>query len=107
MGEFSVVGELFETLSHPYRRQLLVALLEHNPQSDSDVDPLDLFATPEGTEALEVELKHVHLPELASKGFITWNRSTGEISKGPNWEMIRPILELIQEHQDEFPGEFP
>jgi hypothetical protein len=31
-------------LADPYRRQLLVALLAHNPQDDDDRDPLDLVA---------------------------------------------------------------
>lgn len=36
-------------------------------------------------------------------GFIEWDRETHEISKGPNWEHIGPIIKLVHDHQDELP----
>ncbi|WP_348612718.1 transcriptional regulator [Halobaculum rarum] len=48
-------------------------------------------------------MKHVHLPKLEEYGFITWNRDTDEVSKGPNFEEIRPLPEMFAAHEDELP----
>lgn len=103
MKESSRADDLFEALSNPYRRQLLVALLEHNPQDDHDRDPLDLVSDDIEPDVLELHLLHSHLPKLEEMDFITWDRETNEISKGPDWDEIKPLLELIDNHQDELP----
>lgn len=92
-----------DALADPYRRQLLVALLEHNPQDDDNCDPLDLVAEEDEPGVLEIELVHTHLPKLEAMGYISWNRTTDKISKGPNWDEIAPLLELIDNHRDELP----
>jgi hypothetical protein len=106
MGNATPWGEALSALSNPYRRQLLVALLEHNPQDSDDRDPLDILSGTEEPDVLETELFHRHLPKLDDMGFITWNRETDQISKGPRWEEIAPLLELIYTHQDELPDGF-
>jgi hypothetical protein len=106
MGNLTPWGEMLSALSNPYRRQLLVALLEHNPQDGDDRDPLDILSVTEEPEVLETELVHTHLPKLDDMGFITWNRETNQISKGPRWEEIAPLLELVYAHQDELPEGF-
>lgn len=97
------VDNVLDALSNPYRRQLLVALLAHNPQDDDDRDPLDVIPAPDEPEVLQTELVHVHLPKLADRGYITWNRDENTISKGPNWDEIAPLLELIDAHREELP----
>jgi hypothetical protein len=84
------------------RRKLLVALLTHNPQDDESVA---IVADESADEELTrlVEMQHVHLPKLEDYGFITWNRDTNEVSKGPNFEEIRPLLELLRDHENELP----
>lgn len=102
-------SQAFEALGNSYRRQLLLALFDANPQDDDDLDPLDLLADGEPTDdlaATRVELKHVHLPKLVDMGFIEWDRQSGELSKGPNWEEIAPLLRLVHEHRDELPDEW-
>jgi hypothetical protein len=39
-------------------------------------------------------------------GFIRWDRDANEISKGPNWGDIAPLLILIEEHEDELPDDW-
>jgi hypothetical protein len=96
--------ELLESLSNPYRRQLLVALLEHNPQDDSDRDPLDILSASGEPDGLETALVHNHLPRLEQLGYISWNKETNELSRGPKWDDIAPLLELIHTHRDELPS---
>lgn len=95
--------EILDALADPYRRELLVALLAENPQDDDDTDPLDLLASGEESDRLETQLLHVHLPKLEELGFVRWDRETNEVSKGPNWDEIAPVLELVQNHSDELP----
>jgi hypothetical protein len=103
----STVDGIFEALSDPYRRQLLLSLLEHNPQDDDDRDPLNVVSEDVEPEVLEVELVHNHLPKLEEMGFIRWDREADKISKGPNWGDIAPLLVLIENHRDELPDDWP
>lgn len=101
-------GVLWEThltaLANPYRRQLLVALLKHNPQEDNAIDPLNAVAPTETEpERLRIELVHNHLPKLADAGYIDWEKDGGKLSKGPSWDEISPLLRLVHEHRDELP----
>lgn len=106
MDERSLSSRAFEALASPYRRQLLLALRVENPQADDDLDPLNLLEQREPTvdrDATRASLYHVHLPKLAEAGFIRWDRESGEISKGPEWEEIAPLLKLMDDHPDGLP----
>jgi len=92
-----------EAIAKPYRRHLLVALLEHNPQADDNVDPLNINSGLEESETLQLELLHNHLPKLEELEYIDWNQDNREVSKGPKWDEIAPLVELIHNHRDELP----
>lgn len=98
-----VVNDILDALSNPYRRQLLIALLDHNPQDDGDRDPLDILSEADEAEVLKSELVHTHLPKLDDMGYISWDRDNDNISKGPKWNEIAPVLKLMHDHQDELP----
>ena len=83
------------------RRRLLVSLLEDNPQADSVSVPGDVVVTEDEERALQTEFVHVHLPRLAAAGFIEWDEEAHEVTKGPAFEDIRPVLELLHAHRDE------
>ncbi len=98
-------------LGHKYRRRLLVALLAHNPQDDTDPQNAErALGTVKGkkteTELIETELVHNHLPKLEEMGYITWNQDTGDIAQGPNWEEIAPLLRLLEAHSDELTNDW-
>jgi len=95
-------GDSFSALENPYRRQLLVGLLTHSQEED-DVDPLVLLADGGDTENVAATIHHVHLPKLDDMGFIEWNQQAEEICRGPMWDKIEPLLELIHDHRDELP----
>jgi len=62
----------------------------------------------EGTaESEQVTYEHDHLPKLESAGYIEWNRLTGQIARGPQFREIVPLLELLEEHADELPTDWP
>ncbi|MBX0297516.1 DUF7344 domain-containing protein [Haloarcula nitratireducens] len=100
-----ISDEILDALGHIQRRKLLYALLSHNPQDDTPV-------VVDGDESVEeelsrlVEMHHVHLPKLEDYGFIRWDRDSNEVSKGPNFEEIRPLLQLLNDHKDELPDDW-
>ena len=101
------MDRFLDILANRYRRRLLVALLEHNPQHDEDPQIPD-DVTIEGTdlESLQIVMTHSHLPKLEEAGFIEWDRGDSSIRKGPRFDQIRPLLELMQDHADELPADW-
>lgn len=96
------LDEIFDALGHVQRRKLLCALLLHNPQ-DGDSVVIDADESAEEELTRLIEMQHVHLPKLEDYGFITWNQNTNQVSKGPNFEELRPMLKLLADHEDELP----
>jgi len=92
----------FEALSAIQRRKLLVALLERSSRGDTPV-AVDVCIEPGAAES-RIPVNHVHLPKLTEHGFIKWDRANDEVYEGAAFEEIRPLLELIVEHEDELPG---
>jgi hypothetical protein len=97
--------DMMGALGDVQRRKLLVALLEHNPQDDTPVVVADSKGEVDAVERL-VTMQHVHLPKLVDYGFIEWNEETHEVLKGPKFDEIRPLLELLANHEDELPADW-
>lgn len=98
-----------DALGRRYRRRLLVSLTVHNPQDagENGLDADDLLEFVDDQQgATDIEISHSHLPKLEHYGYITWDRSSGNISKGPNWDEIEPLIDLLKTHNDELPVEW-
>lgn len=101
-------NQAFKALADPSRRQLLFTLLDANPQGGDDLDPLKLLLEEDAIDDFAVtrlELTQLHLPKLAEMGFIERDHELSELSKGPNWEEIAPLLRVMYENRDELPDE--
>lgn len=88
------VDDLFEALAHVRRRELLVGLLEHDSRTASPEVAPDETISSDATDR-SVKMQHVHLPKLEEYGFIEWNRATDQVTKGPNFEEVRPLLAQV------------
>lgn len=97
--------EMLDALSNIQRRTLLVALMEDNPQDDSPVITADDESEEDSVKEL-TKMDHVHLPKLVEYGFIEWDRENNEVHKGPAFDDIRPLLELLDAHEDELPADW-
>lgn len=95
--------DMVDALADIQRRKLVIALLEHNPQDDS---PAAIGGSEIETLEHLISMNHVHLPKLADYGFIEWDQENQEVSKGPNFDEIRPLLELLDNHEDELPADW-
>lgn len=97
------MDRILDILRKRHRRLILLLLKEGAAETETDVI---LRGTSDVDEA-EIELVHNHLPKLEEAGYIEWDRETGEISKGPRFEEIEPIIELLEDHGDELPPGWP
>lgn len=103
------LSQVFDAISHRYRRRLLVALLEHDPQVKDNPRRSSVKLSGDtivwiDDELVQPEMYHNHLPKLEGLGYIAWDRDDGKIARGPNWEEVEPLVRLLHEHQDDLPG---
>lgn len=96
------MDELLEAFCRRRRRHVLLGLWNGEVEDQADVRP-------RGDDPREAELAliHNHLPRLEKGGFIEWDRDSGTISKGPDFDTIEPLLRLIVDHADELPPDWP
>ncbi|MFB6301808.1 MAG: ArsR family transcriptional regulator [Haloferacaceae archaeon] len=85
-----------------HRRRILLGLSDGRVEREADV----ALRKPD-QEEVESDLRATHLPMLEKEGIIEWDRESGEIRKGPNFDEIEPFLRLLQEHDDELPPFWP
>lgn len=97
------VDRIFDILSVRHRRLILLLLRQGTIETKDDVM---LRGTSDPDED-EIALVHTHLPKLDDAGYIEWDPDTGEISKGPRFEEIEPLVELIETYADELPPDWP
>ena len=109
--------EAFDTVANSRRRQLLVQLLVDGPQpipylSTESRELLEahpavlreyLTGSMEVARANKADIRsyHVHLPKLAEDNYIEWAQDAHLVTKGANFDDLRPILELLDDQPDE------
>jgi signal transduction histidine kinase len=105
-----MLDDQFEVLSERRRRRILVGLeLEDRrldpfvfvPRRDShDVD----HDSVSGDDLAQLRQRHITLPELDASGYVSWDRETNEVTRGPRFEEIRPLLRFLIANADEPDG---
>ncbi|MEF8806659.1 DUF7344 domain-containing protein [Natronomonas sp.] len=97
------MDRILDILRKRNRRLILLLLKEGTVETHTDL----MIRGENKTKEVGIALRHTHLPKLEDTGYIEWDRETGEISKGPRFEEIVPLLELIETHADELPPGWP
>lgn len=93
-------------LAGRYRRALLGALLASGPtETGEPVHPSDIYRPTVDPRSFEMEMHHTHLPKLEQREYIEWDRDTDLVWRGPRFDEVRPILEVLREHRAELPGQ--
>ena len=114
-----MVDTIFEALADEYRRRLLVDLLDHASQpisrpsgasweiaeANEDLlrEHLSSSRAVDGADEDLLRVRHVHLPKLADHGFVEWDRDAHVVARGPRFDEIRPLLELLDGRRDDLP----
>lgn len=52
----------------------------------------------------DIRTHHVHLPKLAGYGHVEWDRDAHVTTRGPNFDELEPVLELVEKRRDERPA---
>lgn len=108
IGECARVGasvafdSIADALGHRARRRVLMALLDHNP-----LDYREAIAGSVSRDRTDAELQmvHTHLPKLDDMGYVDWNRESGTVMKGDQWDEIEPTLRLLTDNRERLPGD--
>jgi len=101
------LDESLDILSHPYRRRILTRLHSRNPRDEDEFFADEFADDAEEIDRLKLEIHHRHLPKLAKARFIDWDRDSGVITRGPRFDEIAPLIELMVNHRDELPDGWP
>lgn len=94
--------DLMNALANIQRRRLLVAVMERAPEDDGTIDISDSDRAAGILEEPE-SIDHFHISKLVNLGLIEWDWATSEIKKGPNFDEIKPLIELFTNHEDDLP----
>jgi len=97
----------FEALSHTLRRRILLSLMTDYPRPTAEFETVEFRPEDSDREVISVKLHHRHLPQLDEAGFIDWERSADSVTKGEHFEEIRPLLELMDDHAEDLPDDWP
>jgi len=100
------LDRLFETLGRSPRRQIVTAFADADSGPEAEIDIAE-FVDDEKRDASLASLYHVHLPSLDDANVIEWDRATGTVRRGPRYDEIEPVVELLIEHRDVLPGDWP
>lgn len=94
-----------DALGDVSRRRLLVSLLRADDEGREAVDLRAVDAASNATRA-EVPLYHVHLPKLESMDLVDVDYDRGVVSRGPGFDEVEPLLELLEENRDRLPDDW-
>lgn len=95
MGEMrNTLDDAMEALANSNRRRLLRELRNDDPPG---VIPVTSLETGPG-ERSAIEMTHVHLPKLAEEDIVEWDRESGTVGRGPAFEWVMPVLDVLDDH---------
>ena len=75
-------------LADEHRRDLLGALQDEKSHS--------IPTREHDSQTVKLRLYHVHLPLLEDAGLIEWNREDHAITRGLNYEEVKPVIEFLK-----------
>jgi len=89
------LNELFDVLSHEYRRHILWVLADPDGRTNGPIDTSRFMGPGNEPDILRLELRHNHFPKLDDCGLVDWDPEAETLSRGPRFEEIEPFLEVI------------
>lgn len=109
----------FKAMADPQRRSLLVELHDDGPLRVPELTGVSrelsaaneafldeyLSGSVEVADADEdlVRMHLVHLPTLAEDGFVEWDSESNVVKKGPRFDEVRPLLDLVDYRRVDHP----
>lgn len=95
---------VFRALSAEPRRQIVQSLLAAPADRALSLPEAAVPSTAVYCpEDLRRELCHSHLPLLADMGFVEWSGEPLEVSRGPQFDEVAVVFEVVESNATEFP----
>ena len=88
-------------VGHVDRQRLLLALL--NAEEAALPIELDQLGYETAESDVLLSFRHNHLPKLEDLGFVDATPDQHLVTRGPRFEEIEPLLELLDTYQDPLP----
>jgi len=101
------LDDLFDTLSNRYRRRLLLQLSQPDARGGWKLDVSALADETDDETALRDQLCRTHLPRLAADGYLEWIGQRQMVYRGPTFDVIAPVVHILDEHNEEIPTGWP
>ncbi|ELZ01085.1 hypothetical protein C482_07791 [Natrialba chahannaoensis JCM 10990] len=96
--------QLLRLLSARPRRQIVVSLLDAPADQRLPLPAVALTSPSQADpERIAVELRHHHLPALASADYIRWEHEPFCVRRGPRFSEPAAVMRLFQESVDQLP----
>lgn len=111
--------EVFDAMADNQRRQLLSSLFYEDPQPVPQLSSVsqEILQAHEGflreylsgsreianANKADIRTHHVHLPKLTEYGHVKWDQDAHATTKGPKFDDVKPLLELVENQRDERP----
>ncbi|MXR19323.1 hypothetical protein [Halobacterium bonnevillei] len=92
------IDSMMDALTSPTRRSILMTLL--GGTTETSIDTLERRLNYENER---IGLRHLHLPKLASSGYIEWDIQTDTVSRGPRFTEVEPLVQLLEEYETALP----
>jgi len=96
----------FRALSAEPRRQIVMSLLETPKGRELGLpeaaNPPFMLLDP---EELRIDLVHEHLPMLAARSYVEWERDPLRVRRGESFEEVSSILRSLMDCADSIPDE--
>jgi len=67
-----------------------------------DAETLAVATLADG-ERSECALIHCHLPLLEERGYVDWDRGTGDVRRGPRFDEVATLFDLLRSHEHDLP----
>lgn len=109
--------DAFDAMADLQRRQLLNRLFTEDPQPVPLLSSVsqEILQAQEGflreyltgsreianADKADIRTHHVHLPKLTEYGHVKWDRDAHVTTKGPKFDDVKPLLELVENQRDE------
>lgn len=90
-----MLEEYLRVLAHEHRRQLLTLLLERGDHETVAV-PDAVVGDDTDSDTVRLAFHHMHLPKLDDCGLVEWDRDADVVTKGANFDDVRPLIEAVE-----------
>ena len=86
------VSDCFDVMSDVRRRCALVELADGEASSVAELARRIGDRTATDADRVQASLLNVHMPKLAGRGFVAYDRDGGRVAAGPHFERVVPYL---------------